>query len=195
MTEPAKTTAVDDARKPEEWISVPAGWPNAQADRFGQIARESNRLTAEERNRYKLWEWDDYLFLKVVQAEGKVAELEAQLRQERAISEALGVGIDASNANFAQLQDQLRQEREAHAETRRELDEAVRFRKADEKAQGSHLQTTVGQLNAALQRATRILEAWADNDVVSDDTLMEMTDEVIPLCNAALATCPAPEAE
>lgn len=42
-------------------------------------------------------------------------------------------------------------------------------------------------LVAALQRATAILKAWADNDVVSDDTLMEMTDEVIPLCDDVLS--------
>lgn len=44
------------------------------------------------------------------------------------------------------------------------------------------------QLTAALERATAIMKAWAGNDIVSDDTLMEMTDEVIPLCDAALAT-------
>lgn len=38
----------------------------------------------------------------------------------------------------------------------------------------------------ALERATAILKAWADNDVVSDDTLMEMTDSVIPLCDTVL---------
>jgi hypothetical protein len=46
---------------------------------------------------------------------------------------------------------------------------------------------TISQLTVALQRATKILEAWADNDIVSDGTLMEMTGEVIRMCNAALA--------
>lgn len=54
-------------------------------------------------------------------------------------------------------------------------------------AQVAQLQTTISQLQSALERATKILKAWADNDVVSDDTLMEMTDEVIPMCDAALA--------
>jgi hypothetical protein len=42
------------------------------------------------------------------------------------------------------------------------------------------------ELIKALERATAILKAWEGNDIVSDDTLMEMSDEVIPLCEAAL---------
>jgi hypothetical protein len=47
-----------------------------------------------------------------------------------------------------------------------------------------------GQLFAGLERATALVNAWSTLDQVSYQTLMEMTDVVVPLCKAALVKVP-----
>jgi hypothetical protein len=59
-----------------------------------------------------------------------------------------------------------------------------------DQAEISRLKALNGELFAALERATALVNAWTTLDQVSYETLMEMTDVVVPLCKAALVKVP-----
>jgi hypothetical protein len=62
---------------------------------------------------------------------------------------------------------------------------ANRIRLQDQ-AEIARLKALNREMFAALERATALVNAWSTLDQVSYETLMEMTDVVIPLCKAVL---------